>query len=268
MLRDILVRLPGFGTWPCDEINFIWRHGNAGFPSDEFREELARPEVIGYIRRRFERIAERYRLAAVVEKTCANSLRLEFVDKVLPDARYVFIRRNGLDATASALRRWRAPVELSYIARKARFIPVGDVPYYGIRFLYNRAHRLLSGQRRLATWGPVLPDMGGLMQRHSLEEVCALQWKRCVDRAQEALAALPASRHVEVVYEDFVARPEDNIERIADFLGVRPIRADLRPLVSEVSAASVGKGITELGDVLADRLTDLIRDTMKRNGYI
>ena len=29
MLRDVLVKLPGVGTWPCDEINYIWRHGNA-----------------------------------------------------------------------------------------------------------------------------------------------------------------------------------------------------------------------------------------------
>ena len=28
MLRDALCVLPGFDTWPCDEGNYIWRHGN------------------------------------------------------------------------------------------------------------------------------------------------------------------------------------------------------------------------------------------------
>ena len=37
MLRDALTALPDCGTWPCDEINYVWRHGNVGFPSDEFR---------------------------------------------------------------------------------------------------------------------------------------------------------------------------------------------------------------------------------------
>ena len=26
MLRDLLAQLPQFSTWPCDEINYIWRH--------------------------------------------------------------------------------------------------------------------------------------------------------------------------------------------------------------------------------------------------
>ena len=32
MLRDVLTSLPGFATWPCDEINLIWRHGNRDLP--------------------------------------------------------------------------------------------------------------------------------------------------------------------------------------------------------------------------------------------
>jgi hypothetical protein len=27
MLRDVLTLLPGVATWPCDEINYTWRHG-------------------------------------------------------------------------------------------------------------------------------------------------------------------------------------------------------------------------------------------------
>ena len=36
MLRDVLCNLDGVGSWPCDEINYIWRHGNVKNPSDEF----------------------------------------------------------------------------------------------------------------------------------------------------------------------------------------------------------------------------------------
>jgi len=41
MLRDLLAQLPEFSTWPCDEINYIWRHGNRGFETDEFTREMA-----------------------------------------------------------------------------------------------------------------------------------------------------------------------------------------------------------------------------------
>ena len=35
ILRDVLTSFDGICTWPCDEINYIWRHGNAKYPSDE-----------------------------------------------------------------------------------------------------------------------------------------------------------------------------------------------------------------------------------------
>ena len=86
MLRDVLTSLPEFTTWPCDEINYVWRHGNVRYPSDEFPAELARPSVRAYIRSAFQQIGEGSPHEQVVEKTCANSLRVAFVNRVLPEA--------------------------------------------------------------------------------------------------------------------------------------------------------------------------------------
>ena len=57
MLRDVLTSLPGVGTWPCDEINYIWRHRNARNPLDEFQPEQATDPVRRFIRGEFDRIA-------------------------------------------------------------------------------------------------------------------------------------------------------------------------------------------------------------------
>ena len=46
VLREVLCSFPGFSTWPCDEINYIWRHGNRGAPTDELTPDDARPEVV------------------------------------------------------------------------------------------------------------------------------------------------------------------------------------------------------------------------------
>ena len=246
MLRDMICRLPGCATWPCDEINYIWRHGNARWPSDALPAELATPEVRRYIRRRFDRQAGRRRAAHLVEKTCANSLRVPFVDRVLPDARYLFIHRRPVDAVASAIRRWRAPFELGYTLRKARFVPLGDVPYYASRLLANRLHRIVSGQRRLASWGPRLESMAELVRRHSLPEVCALQWSACVQEAARALAALDPARVHALGYEDLVGRPAPGLEAICRFLGVAAPPAAIERAVAGVSLDSVGKGEREL----------------------
>ena len=76
MLRDILTQLPGFGTWPCDEINYVWRHGNVREPTDELAPHLATDSVQRFVRCAFDRLAARRGWTHVVEKTCANSLRV------------------------------------------------------------------------------------------------------------------------------------------------------------------------------------------------
>ena len=144
ILRDVLTRVPGLATWPCDEINYVWRYGNRDRPDDELPASAATPSVRRYIRRRFTWVRRRSGSPVVVEKTCATSLRVPFVDAVLPDARYVFIHRDGIDAAASAVQRWNARLDLAYLARKARFVPPSDLPHYARRFLRGR----LSPQSR------------------------------------------------------------------------------------------------------------------------
>jgi hypothetical protein len=170
MLRDVLTSLPTVETWPCDEINYIWRHGNVRYPSDEFRPDMARPGVRGYIRKQFDWVARKYKAQTVVEKTCANSLRVGFVDQVVPDAKYIFIHRDGLDAVGSAIKRWKAKLDIPYLARKARFVPASDLPFYGSLFVWNRIHRLLSKEKRLTVWGPKLDYMQELMQKHPYQK--------------------------------------------------------------------------------------------------
>ena len=194
MLRDVLARLPGGATWPCDEINYVWRHGNARWPTDEVPAERATPSVRAFIRNAFDRCAKHAQARFLVEKTCANSLRVDFVDRVLPEARFVLLVRDGRDAVASARRRWCAGIELKYLARKARFVPPMDLPYYVATFLRNRAGQLFSPRRQQRSWGPRFSGIDEMLASCSLEEVCGEQWRQCVVQASNALLRLPASR--------------------------------------------------------------------------
>lgn len=268
VLRDSLCRLPGLGTWPCDEINYVWRHGNASHPHDELGPEHARPRVRRYIRREFEWLAARYGLSQVVEKTCANSLRVEFVDRVLPEARFVFLVRDGRDVVASARRRWRSPLDLAYVLRKARFVPVGDVPYYGARYLRNRVHRLLPGSGgRLAFWGPRFPGMEALARSRDLAAVCAHQWRRCVDRSEEAFAGIDPERVHRLRYEDFAAHPGRELDRLCRFLDFRASRQELTAAAEPVSAARIGVWRDLLEPVVVETILPELAGALRRYGY-
>lgn len=267
MLRDMLVTLPEVETWPCDEINYIWRHGNVRYPSDEFTPDMASPDVTAYIQRQFDKFATRNQAGVVVEKTCANSLRVGFVDKVVPNTRYVFIVRDGMDVVGSALERWRASLDIPYILRKARYVPPTDLPYYASRYLMNHLYRLFSQEQRLAFWGPAMDNINELLDKHTLTEVCALQWKACVDNAERDLVTIPKDRICRVSYEKFVRDPVTEFDKIAAFVGKNTTDVVRDYLRKNVRPSSVGKGRRALGDEQIAHLKPLIRNTLERYGY-
>ena len=260
MLRDVLTRLPGVATWPCDEINYIWRHGNLRYPSDVLPAELASRSVRHYIRRQFEWVQRRYNAHTVVEKTCANSLRVPFVDRVIPEARYLFICRDGLDVVGSAMQRWQAPLDLPYLVRKARFVPKTDLPYYAGRYLFSRFYRLMSKEGRVAFWGPRLDNMQHLLNTHTLEAICAIQWQRCMAAAVDAFSHLSRERCLDIRYEDFVREPVDGLSKILEFLRLDVPLALQRQAVAQVTADSVGKGRRKLSADTVEHIGTLLAD--------
>ncbi len=267
MLRDVLCSFEGVSTWPCDEINYLWRHGNVRYPSDELPAERATPAVQAYMQKQFAWVAQRYQAQTVVEKTCANSLRVPFVARTVPDARYVFIHRDGIDTTGSAKLRWQAELDIPYLMQKVRFVPLTDLPYYGARYLWSHVYRLFSREKRLAFWGPALDGMPEILERHSLNEVCALQWQRCVEKAEAALAELPQERVIRVRYETFVRNPQAELARVLDFLGIQAAPERIEEAVAGVSSRSIGKGRASLEDADIHRLEALVGETLDRYGY-
>jgi hypothetical protein len=263
LLRDLLCAFPGFGTWPCDEINYIWRHGNRDAPTDELTLDDARPEVIRYVRGAFDRQQGRAGGDAVVEKTCATTLRVGFAHRIVPEARFVVIVRDGRDVTASAMRRWTGRLDIPYLARKARFVPPGDLPHYALRYARSRLDRRRNSQHRLGTWGPRFAGLDEAARTLPLAQVCALQWARCVGTADAQLADTvdPAAVH-RLRYEDLVRDPGTEVDRLTEFLGAKP-PAEL----PTVRADSVDSWRAELDEHDLAGVRAVAGDTLVRLGY-
>jgi hypothetical protein len=267
MLRDLLCGLDTMATWPCDEINYIWRYGNARHPNDEFSADMATPQVRNYIRRQFDWVRGKYNTDTVVEKTCANSLRVEFVEQVLGGPDYVFIYRDGIDVVASAVKRWRASIDIPYLLRKARFVPPLDLPYYGFRFVRNRLARLRSPERRLSVWGPVSADIEDFERETMLEELCALQWRACVERSMNAFDSIPAERLHTVAYESLVGDKGTEAKRLAEFLGVDAASLCALEEYRKINDQSVGRGRAQFQPDVMDRVYEIVAPTRARLGY-
>ncbi len=269
-LRDALTGLPGFATWPCDEINPIWRHGNLDWPNDQIPRERATPAVRQSIRRAFCRIwRQQGRPAFVVEKTCANTLRVPFVDAVLPEARYVHIVRNGFDIVASARKRWRGELEvpgLSYYLAKARYAPLSDLPRYALSAITNRAAVKLGKQEHFNSWGPRFVGIDALSGA-ALDEIVARQWAACVSLSDTAFVDMAPERVFQVRYEDFTADPQGSLAKIMRWLKTPYEDDSLKAAVSSVRSSSVGKG-QAAAEALPHKIKSVLEPSMRAHGYL
>ena len=274
MLRDLLVQLEGVATWPCDEINYVWRHGQKGCPHDELDSAGVGEGLRAFLDRQFDWVAKRYDAQWVVEKTCANSLRVPFVETVAGPAKYVFLVRDGMDAVASALERWKAPLDLGYVLTKARFVPKTDLPYYAIRYAWQRAYKRVSREKRVSSWGPRYRGMDEDLRTLPLEEVAARQWAACVQKAGQPLLGwksessssnepvVDPSRVHYLRYESFVREPAHHLQALAHFLGKPLSPTQATTLTQSVSPHSIGKAQKTLTPEQAERVRKIV-ETVK-----
>jgi hypothetical protein len=267
MLRDVLTKLPAFHTWPCDEINFVWKHGNLGQGHDLLTPDQIKPTTRHYVASQFANMANTSRAPFLVEKTCANSLRIPFVEALVPDARYIILLRDGPDAIASTIKRWRDPsTNWKYLWSKFKFVAMADRPRVLLQ-VFNRRIAGLFCRSEIAwrTWGPVFPELKeAVSSGRSLDEICALQWSRCVEQSLEDLAAIDSERQFFVKYEEFVASPEVGLHRILKWLNNDTSDADVALAVASVTRASVGKSDGYMDDDRLDRLRPIISGAKAR----
>ena len=270
ILRDTLCDLSGFTTWPCDEINPIWRHGNISWPDDEMPPEMVTPSVRRFIRGSFQRIWCKQGFPNfVVEKTCANSLRVPFVDKILPEARFIYIVRDGYDVVSSALKRWKGELEipgLSYYLSKARFAPVADLPRYAISTLLNKLAIKLGRQECFRSWGPRFSGWDKFSEA-PLEEIVARQWAECVNASDASFAQFDSSRFIYLRYEDFTSDPVASLMRITQWLEASADEMEVRSVAASVRRTSVGKG-RAIGENFSITVKDILEVPMRKHGYL
>ena len=80
------------------------------------------------------------------------------------------------------------------------------------------------------------------------------------------LSTLPDERVLTVAYEQFVQRPQAELQRVFGFVGVNHVVSTLD--VEAVRASSVGAGHRAFSDDQLGRLTSLTHTQLGRFGYV
>ena len=242
ILRDSLATALGCAAVPYD-ISYVWRHGNESAPDDVLPASAATSGTRRFVHRFLAKYADRSGL--VVEKTVGNTLRVPYVDAIVPGARYVHIVRDGVDVAESARRQWSASPDLHYLLGKARHFPLRLVPTYGVRFVADQTWRRRGHSGHAASWGPRYPGIDDDVATLSLLEVCARQWRESVSFSRDGLRQTGAFV-VGVRFEELASRPEETLRRVVGALDETVDDRRLGAAAQQIRPTTVGAGRSRL----------------------
>jgi hypothetical protein len=185
-----------------------------------------------------------------LDKTPKNSLRIAYLAGLFPDADFVFIKRSGADNVNSLIQGWRAA---------PRFVTYG-VP------------ARLDGRPRRA-WSFVLIPGWRDLEGAPAEEISARQYVACNEAALVGERLIDPSRWTSVQYEDLVARPEDELARVLDRLGLaltpklsNAARHLMETPINTVTPPKLGKWRTE-NRAEVESILPFIAETERKLGY-
>lgn len=175
-VRSLLASTGSFRVVPYD-VNYIWRSGQHALPHDVLSPAIGDRQAA-----RIRSLLDRVALPSpqgpgqpMLEKTVSNALRVPFVRRVFPGARFVEIVRDGREAIASTFEQWNRPMERSYGLRKALAVPPACWPY-----LIQLGLRSAGVARSSRSWGSAT--------KASTTTSCGARFRRSVQSS-----GLPAS---------------------------------------------------------------------------
>ncbi len=262
-LRDVLASGEKTAVVPYD-VNYVWRRGVAWDHDDILDPEALTERRKKFIVKSLAGIAHLGPDQRLIEKTVANTLRVPFVDAVYPDAVFVHLIRNGGDVTESAMRQWKAPPNWRNLIKKAREMPLGNLDYIAW-FGFNTLRGLARGNKGGNVWGPRYPGIEQDATSRSLAEVCALQWKNCIETASADLDKIDQQRVFNIRYEDLVAGP-DALEGLVENLGL-PEQEKIMDAFKANVKPTKGSGIDKLSKNDADTVRELLGPKLMELGY-
>jgi len=208
------------------EANNVWQK----FTGND-HEALGRDDVTAaagkYLRTVVQNNLRIFKKPRFVNKCPGNSVRIEFLREIFPDAIFIHIIRDG-----------RA---VGYSIMRSRLEHSG------------------------AYWSVKPPDWRDLLKL-PLVDACALQWQKTVKAILQSAKKLPRKQYLAIKYEDLVARPVEIFKQVAEVCDL-VWQEDLLQTITAGMDNRNFKWQTEMQDADKNTLNELLRDFLKQLNY-
>ncbi|GAB6095171.1 hypothetical protein JCM14469_14230 [Desulfatiferula olefinivorans] len=274
MLRYILDASVDIASCHYDA-NYIWKYGNYYVKHDEVSPNSIDNKQREKIRSFFNKICLLENKNRLLEKSVSNSLRIPLVRSVFPDCKIIHLYRNGLDVAADSRRCWQASAVSEDIqSNKDRIRKVKEFPFmmawpYLLDYTLNYGKKLLLMHDHVSSWGPRYAGIDKDVREKSLIEVCAIQWKKCVEHCCDELGNLEKEKHyINIPYDNMAYDPEKYIKHILDFIQISDGHKVLKRAKETITPKFVGFGEKVLDDNEIEIVNSIIFDTQERIRYL
>lgn len=204
----------------------------------------------------------------IIDKTPPNCFRVEYLAKLYPDAKFIYITRDGLDNTSSLMNAWRSKQKFQFRYRK--YLEEYLKPLEGVQGSRSAKYFDIQGYQS-DVWKFAMPPGWEAYRDKTLAEVCAFQWLKTHEYASNSLSKLAPERVIRFKFEDLMAEPHPSIEKICSFLEIeftwnmQKIVSEM-PLVNTFTPASKRKSRKNQADL--ETIKDYIEPMQQQLGYV
>lgn len=287
ILGEILDLHPDIRQWY--EPYFIWDRYFRLAPDDERTENDATPEVIRYIRKNFFRFRKKSGCTFVVDKSPRNSLKIPFIKKIFPQARFIHIIRDGRDVTLSINKEWNRRIQIveggdvhpKFDYTQAfevikKWLSRQPVMLHRLRALWFETHGHILDKNKHTNrlrwngkigWGPRFKEWEKILSSHSLLQFNAHQWDKCVRSTFFALDNVETSKIFTLKYENFVQHVDKTLENILDFVGAKN-DSDFYSQVPAIKTQNFNKWKSVFSDKEIEEIKPILFPMLDELGYL
>ena len=197
---DILSRHSSLAYWV--EPRHIWSWGNNYKSDDELAESDASPVISHHIRQRFELFVHDQKKKGLFEKTPSNCLRIPFILKIFPDAKFIHVARDGRAVLKSTIARYNRPESNTFLSTRMKNLlrdtQVIEWPAY-LPTIKDTLISKVTG-KPLSFWGPRPSGWLDWVKNDPQDVVVAKQWAALVIKSVEDVKKIPNSQYYRFNY--------------------------------------------------------------------
>jgi hypothetical protein len=203
----------------------------------------------------------------IIDKTPPNCFRVEYLAKLYPDAKFIYITRDGLDNTSSLMNAWRSKQKFQFRYRK--YLEEYLKPLEGVQGSRSVKYFDIDAYQS-DVWKFAMPPGWEAYRDKTLAEVCAFQWLKTHEYALNSLSELAPERVIRFKFEDLMAEPHRSIEKLCSFLDIeftwnmQKIVNEM-PLVNTFTPANERKSRKNQADL--ETIRDYIEPMQQLLGY-